>query len=267
MAVRRTCLFIIRFASLFPANNLSLIEHGFKWIEQEATPIRDLDIYMSLFDDFESRVDADHRQALISLYVFLQEQKKRDLRRMRISLNSPRYYKLIESWSGFLLSCENRRRLPKDGKAPIGVLARDRIQDIYRQFVKKSKKLSNDAGVKEICELHQVSKQLGYHLEVFSSLFPEKKIARLLKFQIRLQSSLNQFRDMNLQYSRLKEYKSGMKKAQAVRKISLEAVEQLIADRKSEKVKARTDAIKHIKRFTRRKMRKRFKSILSTPVE
>jgi hypothetical protein len=72
---------------------------------------------------------------------------------------------------------------------------------------------------------------------------------------------------MNLQYSRLKEYKSGMKKAQAVRKISLEAVEQLIADRKSEKVKARTDAIKHIKRFTRRKMRKRFKSILSTPVE
>jgi CHAD domain-containing protein len=261
VAVRRTSIFIDGFSSLFPANNLVSVVHGFQWIEQESTPIRDLDIYMSLFHDFEDRVDADHRRALNSLYQFLQEQKKRDLRRMRTSLNSPRYHKLIESWSEFLRMCSSAEQLSKDAVAPIGELASKRIQDIYREFMKKAPNRSQAAGVKEICELHQISKRLGYHLDVFSSLFPEKKIGKLLKAHAKLQSSLNQFRDMNLQYSRLREYKSGMKKAQAVRKISLEAVEQLIADRENEKTKAYKKAIKQIKRFTRKKMRKRFSSL------
>ncbi len=267
VAVRRTSTFLSRFASIFPANNLSVIEHGFQWVEHEATPIRDLDIYMSLFDDFEARVDEDHRQALNSLYLFLQEQKKREIRRMRISLNSPRYVKLIESWSEFLQRCESTEQFPKDARAPIGRLARDRLRTIFRKFVKKSKGLSQDASVEEICELHQISKHLGYHLDVFSSLFPNKKINRLLKAHEGLQSSLNRFRDMTLQYSRLREYKSGMKKSQAVRKVSLEAVEQLITDRKSEKARARKEVIDRVERFTRSKMRKRFKSMLADPVE
>jgi hypothetical protein len=166
-----------------------------------------------------------------------------------------------------LRECARVEQLPEGGAVPIGILARGLIRGIYLQFVKKSKKLPQHAPAKELYELHQMSKQLGYHMDVFGSLFPEKKIKKMLKSQAKLQSSLNQFRDMNLQYSRLREYKSGMKRAQAVRKASLEAVEQLIADRKSEKAKAHKKAIKQIKRFTRRKMRKRFKSILSSPAE
>jgi hypothetical protein len=52
-----------------------------------------------------------------------------------------------------------------------------------------------------------------------------------------------------------------MKRSQAVRKVSLEAVEQLIADRKSEKSKAQKKAVKQIKRFTKNKMHKRFSSL------
>ncbi len=267
VAVRRTIIFLHSFAALFPANNLTLIEHGFQWVEQEATSIRDLDIYMSLFHDFESRVDADHRQALRSLYLFLQGQKKRELRRMRISLDSPRYFRLIESWSEFLQSSPDSDQLPKAARKPIGKLACERIREIYREFVEKSKPLSDDVNVAEICELHGISKHLGYHMDVFSSLFPSKKMNRLLQAQDRLQSSLNQFRDMNLQYSRLTEYKSRMKETQAVRKISLEAIEQLIADRKIEKEKAYKKVIKRIGRFARKKMRKRFKVMLDAPVK
>lgn len=267
VAVRRTSIFIDRFSSLFPAHNLVSVVHGFQWIEQEATPIRDLDIYMSLFHDFEDRVDADHRRALNSLYLFLQEQKKRDLGRMRTSLNSPRYHKLIESWGEFLHMCGSAEQLSKGAMTSIGELAPKRIKNIYREFMQKAHSKSQDASAKEICELHQISKHLGYHLDVFSSLFPEKKVTKLLKAHSKLQSSLNQFRDMNLQYSRLREYKSAMKKAQAVRKISLEAVEQLIADRKSEKAKAHKKAVKQIKRFTRKKMRKRFSSLRVVPTD
>lgn len=261
MAVRRTTIFIDSFSFLFPSDKLLTVLHDFQWIEREATPIRDLDIYMSLFDDFETRVDADHRQALKSLYQFLQEQKKRELRKMRVSLNSPRYYKLIGSWSDFLDRCKTIDQQPKSAVDPIGELALGRIKDIFRAFSKKSRGLSENISAKDLCELHQICKHLGYHLAVFSTLFPRKKVEKLLKAHSKLQSSLNQFRDMNLQYSRLREYKSGMKRSQAVRKVSLEAVEQLIADRKSEKSKAQKKAVKQIKRFTRNKMRKRFRSL------
>ncbi len=266
VAVRRTIIFLSRFAFLFPANNLRLIEHGFQWVEQEATPVRDLDIYMSLFHDFETRVDVDHRRALRSLYLFLQEQKKRELRRMRTSLDSPRYFRLVESWSEFLQSCQNADHLPKAANKPIGKLARERIREIYSEFVDRSRDMPQDVSSDGICDLFLLSKHLGYEMDVFSSLFPDKKMARLLKAHDRLQSSLNQFRDMNLQYSRLGEYRARMVKTQAVRRISLEAVEQLIADRKGEKANARKRVMKQIKRFTRKKMRKRFKSILAAPV-
>ncbi len=267
VAVRRTIIFLHSFAALFPMDNLSLIEHGFQWVEQEATQIRDLDIYMSLFHDFETRVDAGHRQALRSLYLFLHERKKRGLRRMRTSLDSPRYHRLIESWSEFLQDCQNAGSLPKAAMKPIGKIARERIKDGYRELATKSKGLAQDANVDDICKLFHISKRLGYHMDAFSSLFPNKKMCRLLESHDRLQSSLNQFRDMNLQYSRLSEYKSKMKKTQAVRKISLEALEQLIVDRKSENAKARKEVMKQIKRFTHKKMRKCFKSVLSLPVK
>jgi len=184
---------------------------------------------------------------------------------MQVSLKSPRYFRLIESWNDFLLDCQNSDQLPKTAHAPIGKIARDCIWDIYCEFLRKSEDVSLDTKADELCELHQISKHLGYHMDVFSSLFPIKRMNRLLKAHDRLQSSLNQFRDMNLQYSRLKEYKSKMKKVQAVRKISLEAVEQLIADRKSEKERARERVMNQIERFTREKMRNRFNSILIAP--
>ncbi len=263
VAVRRTTIFLGGFSALFPAENLELMKHGFQWIEQEATPIRDLDIYLSLFDDFETRVDADHRQALHSLYNFLQEQKRREIRRMRISLDSPRYFRLIESWKEFLQDCQDLEQAPKAAMTPIGDLARGRIWDIYSELVRNAKGLGQGDNADEICVLHQISKHLGYHLDVFSSLFPAKKMGKLLKAHDRLQSSLNQFRDMNLQNRRLREYMARMKEVQAVRKISLEAVEQLIADRQIQKAKAREEVIYQVEKYTRKKMRKRYRSMLA----
>ena len=104
-------------------------------------------------------------------------------------------------------------------------------------------------------------------MDVFKSLFPAKRMARLLAEHDSLQCSLNQFRDLNLQYSRLKHYKAKMGQAQAVRAISMEAVEQLILDREQEKRKARKQVVAQIKRFTKKKMRKRFKSLLTVPIE
>jgi CHAD domain-containing protein len=266
-AVRRTRSFIHQFAAVFPSKSLKFIEEDFNWIEQEATPIRDLDIYMNLFDDFESRVDRDHRQALQSLYLFLQNQKQQELRRMRISLESTRYFRLIESWAHFLAECKDANSLSAAARAPIGVMARDSIWNIYGELLQTATNISSEARADELCELHQLSKLLEYHMDVFKSLFPAKRMARLLAEHDGLQCCLNQFRDLNLQYSRLKRYKAKMGRAQAVRAISMEAVEQLILDREQEKQKARKQVVAQIKRFTKKKMRKRFKSILTASIE
>lgn len=266
-AVRRTRSFIHQFSSVFPNDSVRFVEEDFQWIEQETTPIRDLDIYMSLFDDFESRVDDGHRQALRSLYIFLQNQKQKELRRMRISMESTRYIRLIESWEHFLADCKDMAKLSADALTPIGTVASERIWDIYRELVRAAKKISDDSKADELCELHQLSKLLEYHMDVFKSLFPVEHLGKLLDKQARLQQCLNHFRDLNLQYSRLKHYKAQMRQAQAVRAISVEAVEQLILDREKERRKARKQVITQIRRFTKKKVCKRFKSTLTAPIK
>ena len=123
-----------------------------------------------------------------------------------------------------------------------------RIEGIYHQVLEKGTEQERLAYLDSAC---------GDDSELRAA------VEGLLKAHDKLQSSLNQFRDMNLQYSRLRDYKLRMKKVQAVRKVSLEAVEQLIADRKREKIKARKKVISQIENFTRKKMRKRFKSTIA----
>ncbi len=261
VAVRRVRCLISLFVALFPKECVKLLQRDLCWVEQEATLIRDLDIYMSRFEDFKTGVDKEHREALHSLYLFLQKEKQEKLWQMRVALESSRYLRLIESMEHLLQSCKDTENLPQAALITIEKVARNSIWSSYRTLVQAARELPDAAKLEQICELHQISKHLGYQLDLFRSLFPSKSMARLLKAHAKLQRCLNQFRDMALQYRRLKHYSARMTKAQAVREISLEAVEQLIADRKREKREARNRVLTQIEWFTRKKMRQRFKSL------
>jgi len=265
IAVRRIRCLISSFAKAFPENGIRLLERDLQWVEQEVTQIRDLDIYLSLFDDFTQRVDEGHRKALKSLYTFLQNEKQNKLWQMRVSLESSRYLKLIESLSRYLRECKGAKNLPKAAYIPIDTAASSNIQALYRDLLHGTRQLSATAKAEKICQLHQISKHLGYHMDLFRSLFPAKRMLRLAQEQEKLQQRLNQFRDLDLQFRSLKDFSARMKRSQEVLDISVEAVEQLIMVRNHEKGRAHDKAVDQLQYFTRKKMRKNFKSMFEKP--
>ena len=267
VAVRRIRCFLFTFAALFPGDKVKLFESDLQWVEQEATIIRDLDIYMGLLQDFESRVDKDHRQALNSLYSFLQSEKQEQLMPMQVALASPRYLRLTDSLHSYLHSCRGADELPDAISIPIEVAASNGIHSIYSELLQAGRGLSVTAKVEKIHALYQICKRLGYHMEIFSSLFPGKHMRRLQQAHGKLQQRLNHFRDVDLQCHRLKDYLSRMTRTQAMREISLEAMEQLIDDRKRERKKALSRAMTQIELFTRKKMRKRFRAVFALPAK
>jgi len=261
IAVRRIRCLLSSFTQVFPENGLRPLERDLQWVEQEVTKIRDLDIYMSLFDEFTQRVDEEHRRALKSLYSFLQSEKQDKIWQMRVVLESSRYLKFMESLSRYLRECKGAENLPRAAYIPIDTAARGSIWAFYRDLSHGTRRLSATTKAEEICQLHQISKRLGYHMDLFRSLFPAKRMLRLVQEQEKLQRRLNQFRDLDLQYRGLRDFSAKMKGSQEVLEISVEAVEQLIMVRNHEKAMALDKAVDQLQYFTRKKMRNNFKSM------
>lgn len=263
LAIRRTRCLLNRYSSVFPDKELNLIKQDFEWIEQTATPIRDLDISLNHFDDFVVRVDKEHKDALQPLYKFLKSQKTGQQRKMRVPLESPRYNRLMEKWRNFLKKDINHQDLPSDAGRPILQIASRCIWDIYQEVLTKGEAITDKSPTDELLQLHQISKRLGYQIEIFQTLYPAKKLAPLLEVLNRLQENLNVFHDLNLQYSYLLDDRKRMKQEQRTMPIWLEAIGQLAAGIDIERKEERRKFYDCFKQLSGKKMQKRFRSLFA----
>ncbi len=262
IAARRTQCLLNRYPDVFQEKALKLIKQDFEWAEQFASPIRDLDIYLSLFDEFASRLDQAHRASLRPLYEYLQDQKSAKQWQMRTALESTRYKKLMENWKRFLDLKQAQKDLPEAAGRPIREVVGIRIADLYREVFSLGRKLDEESSAEALVALHQTSKKLGYHLELFHSLFPKKKIAWLMEAQLSLQKILNSFHDLNLQHDALLEYRQKMQQEQRTMPVWLETMDLLVEDRERECRKVRLEFPEMFKKLTRKKRQKQVRSLL-----
>ena len=262
-AARRIQCLLNRFSPIFPEQELALIRQDFGWIEQVTTSVRDIDIYLSLYGDFAARLDSVHRAALRSLHQYLKELKFKQQRQMRVSLESPRFNRLIQLFEQFLEHNLSRRNPPPAATKPILELANTSILRLYRDLRTRGRGITADSPTDELIELHQICKRLGYQMEIFRGLYPEKKISALIAGQERLESCLNRFHDLNLQHDALLDYRTRMKQEQRVFPAGLEAIDLLVADRAKERHIVQKQYADRFEQLSKKKINKRFVSLFS----
>ena len=262
IAARRTQCLLNRYPNVFPDRELKLIKQDFEWAEKFASPIRDLDIYLSLFDEFASRLDQAHRASLRPLYEYLKDQKATQQWQMRTALESTRYKKLMTNWKRFLENIESFEDLPAAAGRPVRDVVSTGIVDLYRELVALGRELDAESHADALLELHQTSKKLSYHLELFHSLFSARKIAPIMNTQLSLQDNLNSFHDLNLQRDALMNYRQKMQQEQRTMPVWLETMDLLVEDRTRECREFRAQFSEKFKKLTRKKMRKQVESLL-----
>ena len=261
LALRRTRCLVNRYLNSFPVNGLDLIKQDFEWVEKIATPVRDLDIYLCLFDDFGARVDKDHRTALGPLHRFLKEQKHKQQRQMRVPLQSPRYRRLMDRWQQFLQQDRFKDEYPPEARQPIAQTAGERIWEAYREILENGYTITADSPIDDLLALHQRCKWLAYQMEIFRFLYPEDKFKPLMEAQQCLQQNLNRLHDLHLQSNALLDYRNKMRQERRTMPISLEAIDLLTEDMAGECHKVRRSYTKQFKQLAKKKAQKNYRAL------
>ncbi len=86
---------------------------------------------------------------------------------------------------------------------PVIDLARQRIYRTHRRIVKEGNQLLGHTEDEKLHALRIECKKLRYLLEFFASLFPPKKVDRLIRQLKQLQDNLGEFTDLTVQQASL----------------------------------------------------------------
>ncbi|MES9900391.1 MAG: CHAD domain-containing protein [Sedimenticola sp.] len=263
LSTGRTLYLLSRFSAIFPPQQINLIKQDFKWIEEAATPVRDLDIYFGLIDDLTTRVDPEQRAALKPLLKFLKSEKQKKQRSMRIALGSTRYIRLMDNWKSFLEQKPPSKDLPPAADQPILESASGSLLNIYQEIINKGRAITPESNSEQLYELHKEYKRLGYQLEIFQSLYPKKKLASVIDALKPAKESLTTFCNLDLQQGSLADYQKRVKEEQKTIPLWLEKIDQLDAKLAREKRKARKKFLAQFERLSQKKVRKQFLTLFS----
>jgi CHAD domain-containing protein len=239
VAVRRSRSAIGQFKSVIPIQISRRLKSDFAWLNEITGPSRDMDVYLLSFPQYQDCLPRNLRGALDPLWDFLHERKNTEYKMMIHRLHSARYRKFKSFLHKYLAAPVVERTTLSHARKPIKDSSRQRIWHVYGRVMKEGKAIKDDSPNEDLHALRKTCKKLRYLLEFCRSLYPEKKMAYLIKSLKQLQTYLGEFQDYSVQIHALQGFSQQMNKAGHVNSDALEAINQLtyILEQKQHKVR------------------------------
>jgi hypothetical protein len=236
---------------VFDNPRIKLIREDLAWVDAMAAPVRNLDIYLELFDEFAAAVDGQDQTLLRPLLAFHQEARRKGLQTLCIGLRSPRFKRTLEGLAEILHE-RNGKGLSSLAKSPIRQVAGQAISALLDEIHLHGENITVESHPEEVSALFGSAKRLGYQLELFGRLFEADRISPLHKGHRALMKALLQFRVAHLQHEALHDFKRRIRRDQRVIPVSFENIHRLIADRAMERERARRKCVKRFVDFDKR---------------
>ncbi|NIR49185.1 CHAD domain-containing protein [candidate division KSB1 bacterium] len=207
VAIRRTRSALSQIKGVYPKDVTKRFRQDFKSLGKLTNRLRDLDVHLLKKSEYQDMLPESLRPGLEPIFQNLQEERKREHRKFVRAINAESYKKTLRSWEGFL-NAEQGSDLAesKNSQTPAIDLARKFIRKEYGKVMSQGQAITDDSPDPELHSLRIQCKKLRYLMEFFSSLFPEKEIARLIKQLKKLQDNLGDYNDLYVQQESLKEF-------------------------------------------------------------
>jgi CHAD domain-containing protein len=199
IAIRRTRSALSQIRNVFPTEVTEHFKQEFRTLGQRTNALRDLDVYLLSEEEFEARLPATMRQDIVPLFDHLRLLREQALEEVREGLSSSEYAKVLGEWEAFLSKPVPKKPVAANATIPIVDLARKRIYKRYRRVIKDGDYILTHTQDEYLHALRIECKKLRYLMEFFASLFPRKKMARLIKQLKKLQDNLGDFNDLSVQ--------------------------------------------------------------------
>lgn len=200
VSVRRTRSALSQIRNVFPAEVTDRFKADFAYLGELTNPLRDLDVYLLSEGVYKSMLPAGIRADIDPLFDYLKTQRSTALAQVIAGLDSAKYAGIIRDWSKFLDEPVPPQPGEENAARPIITLAQQRIYKRYRRVIQDGNQiLLTQPEDEQLHALRIDCKKLRYLIEFFSSLFPAKKVERLVGQLKRLQDNLGDFNDLAVQ--------------------------------------------------------------------
>ncbi|MGR8979571.1 MAG: CHAD domain-containing protein [Gammaproteobacteria bacterium] len=262
VAVRRTRTALSQLKNSLPDDIYHQYADFFSWLGKSTSPARDLDVYLYRFERGELDIPAAIREELTPFYNFLVDRKKESHQELANILNSTQYKKTLLTWEQYLKQISDSKPAAAKANIPVKELADQKIRKLYKRVLKEGEAITPESPAADFHSLRKTCKKLRYLIEFFQSLYPEKKIKKILKALKGLQQVLGNFQDFEVQERIIKSF-SEEKAGGPLPPDTVSAVHALMESIDTSKENARQNYFSRFQRFKKDRIRSAFKSLFS----
>ncbi|MCY3683392.1 MAG: CHAD domain-containing protein [Gemmatimonadetes bacterium] len=204
VAIRRTRSALSQIKGVLPEDAVAHFKDEFRQLNRSTNRLRDLDVYLLDEETYRAMLPQSLQPGLDAVFSRLKSERRRALSDMVQVLDKPEYLDMMDSWGAF--SQGEQSRGGKDSAVPAIALARKFIFKRFKRVLKRGQVIGDDTPDEALHDLRIDCKKLRYLLEFFASLFPKKKMDKLIGYMKKLQDNLGDFNDLSVQQQELMTY-------------------------------------------------------------
>jgi CHAD domain-containing protein len=206
VALRRSRSILRQLKGVFDPQETAWFLTGLRDLGKQTNQLRDGDVYLLHRDCYAELLPPFLRPSLDEFFGDIATARKLQQKLFCSYLSSPVYTEFMEAWEKFI----GREELPDPEKAPRSALptrevAESSVRKAWKKVIVHGRRIGREATDAELHQLRIDCKKLRYLLEFFSSLFPEKTAARVVRQLKELQDNLGEFVDLSVQLDFLKQ--------------------------------------------------------------
>ncbi|WP_031434042.1 CHAD domain-containing protein [Methylomarinum vadi] len=215
VAVRRTRAGLSQLKNILPAEATRQFADYFAWLGQITGLPRDMDVYLLHFPNYQQSLPPDMRKDIEPLRDFIRRKQQNAQQELAAKLRSPAYLSKLQAWEDYLKETPAKKPAENNATLPIKQVADKRIWKVYQRVLKEGNAIDEQSPAEALHALRKTCKKLRYLMEFFQSLYPAKKIGKMIKALKNFQDILGDFQDYEVQEKTLKTFAEEMMAEQA----------------------------------------------------
>jgi len=252
VAIRRTRSGLALIKNVLDPEISNRFKEDFRYLGQITGPVRDLDVYLLMEDNYKARLPEHLQEGLHYFFEDLEKKRGQEQKKLARALGAPRYRSIIADWQEYL-ERDDEEYHGTDSRTAIGTLADTIITKRFKRVIRDGRAIHPGSPAEELHRLRIQGKKLRYSLEFFSSLYPEQEMKTLIKQLKLLQNNLGDFNDLSVQQEMLTQYLAAIKPGTIKSKKLSAAIGGLLTNLYHEQRKVRTRFEETFARFAAKK--------------
>ena len=211
VAIRRTRSALTQIKDVFAPDLVERNKEAFGWLGEITGPVRDLDVYLLDFNDYQASLPEALRPHLEPLRDFIHAHYGAEQKALVEHLDSKRFRDLLREWRAFLEAPVPERSVVPNAMRPVKAVADERIWTMYKRVRKEGRAITPASPPEDMHELRKSCKKLRYLIEFFDSLYPKQEVRQLVKLMKVLLDNLGNFQDLAVQADHLRDMAQRMR--------------------------------------------------------